>query len=296
MRRASRSTGSRSSATSWPTGGGAITSRPSSASSRPASCPGIPSPGGRGCAWASSPSSPATTGCSPSARRGRITPSRSSSWSPSRGPRRPWPRSRAGADWWAGCGDILDENRSSPLVGTRWALLAGVLVLAAAGAVHAQSAQSRSEAGSPSTSNRPPGTVDPRHRARARRQAGGERRRLLGGSPGNGLPDIALPRDDEARRAPSFQILATAKTDSKGQFVLATKRNPSEHAPFPGIEGFLVAVAPGAGDLFEDPVDQGDQDRVVPPPPARGHRPRPAADARRPARRGRPCRPGRLPQ
>ena len=104
MRRASRSTGSRSSATSWPTGGGAITSRPSSASSRPASCPGIRSPGGRGCAWASSPSSPATTGCSPSARRGRITPSRSSSWSPSRGPRRPWPRSRAGAGWWAGCG------------------------------------------------------------------------------------------------------------------------------------------------------------------------------------------------
>ena len=75
---------------------------------------------------------------------------------------------------------ILDEDRSSPLVGTRWALLAGILLLAAAGAVAV--APVRSEAESSRTPRVVcPGTEDPGHRARARRQAGGKRRRCLGG-------------------------------------------------------------------------------------------------------------------
>jgi 5-hydroxyisourate hydrolase-like protein (transthyretin family) len=66
-------------------------------------------------------------------------------------------------------------------------------------------------------------------------------------SPESGLPHVALPRDHEARRGRPFEVLATTKTDPEGHFVLTPRHNPSEHAPFPGVEGFLLAVAPGAG-------------------------------------------------
>lgn len=145
---------------------------------------------------------------------------------------------------------ILDEDRSSPRVGTRWALLAGIVGVVAAGAVAlAQSA---------------PGSASKRETAAEGKPSADQytiRGIVLGpdGKPAVGadvfwlgnrrppVPYVAMPRDDESRRSPELRTLARAKTDARGRFTMNASYNPADYIRFNGIESMLVSFAPGAG-------------------------------------------------
>ena len=173
-------------------------------------CPGIRWPGWPSIGWDSSVSWRATTGCSRPVCRPRIMPSRCWAWFRSGGRAWRWRRCRAVAGLFGRVKHILDERRSSPVVGRRWACLsAAAMVLAASAVALAQSRPAdRRTKSKPSgdTANRikcrprkPKGnrdeTHDPRHGARSRRQAGLGSHRFLDRQPqGPSFPSWRCPR------------------------------------------------------------------------------------------------------
>ena len=160
---------------------------------------------------------------------------------------------------------ILDEPRSSPVVSTRWTILsvagvvtaASVLALAQTRPAGTKDPEIRSkpDAGAPPTSGSEP--TDPKGTALRRTIRG----TVLGpdGQPVAGatvlwiahrrptLPDVAMPKDHQARRSTRTDVLGETRTDAKGAFALAADFPPDRYVHQEGFEGNFLVKAPGLG-------------------------------------------------
>ncbi|HZW34241.1 MAG TPA: carboxypeptidase regulatory-like domain-containing protein, partial [Isosphaeraceae bacterium] len=160
---------------------------------------------------------------------------------------------------------ILEERPKSPIVGTRWACTsAAAMVLAASALALAQTRP----AGPKVQENRPQPDaaappMSPSERADSKRTDA--RRTIHGnvlgpdGQPVAGatvlwivhrrptLPNVAMPKDHQARRSTRSEVLGETTTDAKGAFALAADFHPGRYFHQEGLEGNLLVKAPGLG-------------------------------------------------
>ena len=166
---------------------------------------------------------------------------------------------------------ILEERRSSPVVGTRWACLSAVMmVLAASALALAQSRPAKSKdqtaqpKGDTKTENAPNASPASSKENAMKRTIRGT---VLGpdGKPATGatviwigqrkppLPFVALPRDQQSSRSPQAEVLARAGTGADGAFSLSADYDRERYQRYNGWEVTLLAKAPGAG-ILSQPV------------------------------------------
>ncbi len=172
---------------------------------------------------------------------------------------------------------ILDERRTSPVVGRRWACSSGLVMILAASAValaQNRSAQSTDQ-GSPGEAKTQASNASSAAPERLKETAMRHtiRGTVLGpdGKPATNatvfwigqrkppLPYVALPKDQESSRSRQPEILARAEADAKGAFSLSALYDPEQYQRYDGWDVTLLAQAPGAG-MLSHPVkaDVGD--------------------------------------
>jgi beta-lactamase regulating signal transducer with metallopeptidase domain len=161
---------------------------------------------------------------------------------------------------------ILDERRSSPVVGTRWACSsAAVMVLAASAlalaqtrsAANNQNAEFPDGARSPNASKPSPSSLK---KTTKNRLVGGT---VLSpdGKPVSGamvfwvsfpkptLNSLAIPKDQKARPSTHADVLGETRTDESGRFSLAATFDPDRYSHQDGSNVVLLVKAPGMGML-----------------------------------------------
>ena len=157
---------------------------------------------------------------------------------------------------------ILTEHHENPVVGKRWGLLTGAIILLAASAVAL--AQTRPAVSVRAQGDAPETTVSPVPDRTSKDTASMKhtiRGTVLGpdGKPakdatviwaGNRkppVPYVALPKDDDRSRNPVIATLARTQTDAQGRFSLSADFDTADYIRYNGIESMVVAMAPGAG-------------------------------------------------
>jgi hypothetical protein len=162
---------------------------------------------------------------------------------------------------------ILDERRSSPVVGKCWACLSGALMVSTVSAL----ALARSRPGELKIH----GAMSSAERVDPSSAAGtGQRETVLkhtirgnlvgpDGKPASGasvfwignrkppVPFVAMPKDRVARRATEEEILAHAECDALGKFSLSADYDPGRYIHFNGWDTLVLAKASGAGVLVK---------------------------------------------
>ncbi len=157
---------------------------------------------------------------------------------------------------------ILAEHHENPVVGKRWGLVTGTLMLLAASAVALAQARpaasGRAQGDALQTKASPAPDRTSKDTASTKRTIRGT---VLGpdGKPANDatviwagnrkprVPYVAIPKDDDQSRNPVIATLARAQTDGQGRFSLSADFDANEYIRFNGIESMIVAMAPGAG-------------------------------------------------
>ncbi len=168
---------------------------------------------------------------------------------------------------------ILDERRSNPRIGTRWAILTGAGMALAASAIAL--AQARPLIPAPEFSNSRPADDETSKKGdvMGHTLAG----QILGPDDnpvanatvlwvGNRKPPVAyvaLPRGDERSRNPDIATLARGQTDAQGKFQLSARFGEDELTRYNGIRSKLVVTAPGAGMFSRELSVKDEQSEVV---------------------------------
>ena len=183
---------------------------------------------------------------------------------------------------------ILDERRSSPVVGRRWACLSGaVMVLTAAALALAQSRPADLRNQGPNSNG---GQANASSTAPPSQKETAMKRTIRGkvldpdGKPASGahvfwignpkplVSFVALPKDRDSGRASREKALAQAETDADGKFSLSADYDPDRYYHFNGFDAILLAKASGAGMLSHPAKADGTEVTLRLPPevPIRG--------------------------
>jgi len=160
---------------------------------------------------------------------------------------------------------ILDERRSSPDIGRRWACLsAAVMVLMTSALALAQSRPVELKNPVPNSSGgqaNASSVAPPSQKETAMNHT--IRGNVLGpdGKPASGatvfwignrkppVPFVAMPKDQESSHVTEEEILGQAETDTSGKFSLSADYDPDRYIRFNGWDVILLAKASGAGML-----------------------------------------------